>query len=183
MRLLRFLVLFAVLCVLLYADGSNVVQKKKSKKMRHRMKDSSPNVAENKQELQDFVESNTVHQFSVHGDINVSDKRVESRAELTNSQKHADKKRNKTHSVISDGVASSEHGDASKIVGQCQKVKTKIVATSDTDQHADSQINQQLEPVSGIKNVFIPVSIDILLFVKQLSDSCLVLYNTLLCWF
>jgi len=160
--------------VLLYTDGSNVVQKKKSKKMRHRTKDGSPNVAENKQELQDFVESNTVHQFSVHGDIN---------AELTNSQKRADKKRNKTHSVISDGVASSEHGDASKIVGQCQKVKTKIVATSDTDQHADSQINQQLEPVSGIKNVFIPVSIDILLFVKQLSDSCLMLYNTLLCWF
>ena len=119
--------------------------------------------------MQDSVEAITVHHLSEHHTVNVGDKHGQSRAELlTDGHKHANKRRSKTHSVIPDGVASSEYDDASKIEGQRQKTKTENVATSDTEQHAHSQIDQQLQPYSGVKDVSIRISIvfDILILIE-----------------
>ena len=165
-----------VVFVFLYADGSDFVRKKKSKKMRYRREDNFPTVTENKKQRQDSVESNTANQLSEHHTVVETNKHVQSTAKLTNSQKHTDSKGNKTHSVIPDGVSSSEYDDASNIEGQHQKVKDENVASSDTDHHAHSQRDQHLEPFSGIKDVLIPSSMvcDTLVFIRQLSDICLI---------
>jgi len=138
-----------------YVDGSQFVQKKKSKKMRPRMNYELPTVMENEQQLQNSVESNTVvlQRLHEHNTVNVTDKHVESTAKLTNDQKHTNKKRNKTRSVVPDGVSSSECDVVSKTEERHQKSREENVATADTDQHAHRYIDQQSEPSSGIKDV------------------------------
>ena len=140
--------------------------------MHHRRNDDLLAVTENKEQLQDFVESNAVRQLSEHHTVSVTDKQVESRTNFTIGQKHSNKKKHKTQSMITDGVVSSECDDASKIEGQHQKIIEEHVATSDTDQHAHSQTDQRLEPFSGMKDVLIPVSVvfSVFIFIEQLFD-------------
>jgi len=123
--------------MLLYTDRI-YVQKKKSKKKRSRSEDNAPDA-----QLQDSVESSTVLYSAEHHNVSKTDKKhVLSTAKLTDAQKSANGKRNRTHSETVCTTDSCEDVAASKVEGQCLNSEKKNVGNL-------GQMGQQ--SLSGIK--------------------------------
>ena len=109
--------------MLLYTDHRIYVQKKKSKKKRSRSEDNVPDA-----QLQDSVESSTVLYSAEHHNVSKTDKKhVLSTAKLTDAQKSANGKRNRTHSETVCTTDSCEDVAASKVEGQCLNSEKKNV--------------------------------------------------------
>ena len=130
--------------MLLYTDRI-YVQKKKSKKKRSRSEDNAPDA-----QLQDSVESSTVLYSAEHHNVSKTDKKhVLSTAKLTDAQKSANGKRNRTHSETVCTMDSCEDVAASKVEGQCLNSEKKNVGNLGSEHCAQSQMGQQ--SLSGIK--------------------------------
>jgi len=135
----------------LYIGGrSELVHRKKSKKMRSVSEEDLPNVLFDAQ-LQSSVDNSTVHHSSRHNSVSTT--HTHSPTNLVNGQKNAKKKRNKIYSETLCVKTDSGDDFVSEAERQHQSSKTKSTRSSDSDHCAQSQIDQQLK--SGIKLIIL----------------------------